>query len=128
MRRLCGVRGLAGVGVGEGWERGGRGVGGGWVSGCFVGMGWWEGKSAGGRMPRRSVFYLKRVSCKRRVLACALPGFMTDRVARVDCEGVGLVGVVHGVRVVGADTGAWQSAWQVVAMWTDLPVNGLEPV
>ena len=85
--------------------------GGGWQCRCGRGLGervfCWDWIV--GRQERRGedapalLFYLKRVSCKRRVLACALPGFMTDRVARVDCEGVGLVGVVHGIRVVGAD-------------------------
>lgn len=62
-----------------------------------------KGNCAGGRFLRRSWFSgtvcLARDGCAPRFL----PGYVRDRVAAVDREGVGLVGVVLGIGVVGAD-------------------------
>ena len=47
--------------------------------------------------------YQDRVSCKRRMWALLLPGFMGHRVVGIDGEVVGLVGVVLVIGVEGAD-------------------------
>ena len=73
-------------------------------------VGWTGGHNQGGRTQERQrsrplahLVYQDRVSCKRRMWALSLPGFMGHRVVGIDGEVVGLVGVVLVIGVEGAD-------------------------
>ena len=84
---LCG----ASVGCGDGAV--------GWTGGHNQG----EKASAPEGRPLAHLVDQDRVSCKRRMWALLLPGFMGHRVVGIDGEVVGLVGVVLVIGVEGAD-------------------------
>ena len=73
-------------------------------------VGWTVGHNQGGENASAPearalahLVYQDRVSCKRRMWALLLPGFMGHRVVGIDGEVVGLVGVVLVIGVEGAD-------------------------